>query len=144
MELAAPRGESRCLMATQPKPSEDEQRLLLRSLTEVGPSKPVGYLPLYTLRDFAHVAPESVAADAIALGLATTQLGPEECCITSGALYVYHREALARLLQTQAGALVAMGLPVDPDRFVTHIAAVWFEPDHPAYPILAAAFGDSV
>ena len=131
-------------MAVQPKPSEDERRLLLRSLTEVSPSKPVGYLPLYTLRDFAHLAPESAAADATARGLATAQFGPEECCIKSGALYVYHREALARLLQAQAGILATVGLPLDPDRFVKHIAAVWFGPDHPAYPIVAAAFGDGV
>jgi hypothetical protein len=48
------------------------------------------------------------------------------------------------LTQAQADVLAAIGLPVDPDRFVTHIAAIWFEPDHPAYPIVAAAFGDSV
>jgi hypothetical protein len=27
-------------------------------------------------------------------------------------------------------------------RVVAHIAAIWFAEDHPAYPIIATAFGD--
>ena len=66
-------------------PTEAEQ--LLRSLSQVGPNKPIGYLPLYTLRDVARIPPERVAADAITRGLAAVQFGPDECCIKSGALY---------------------------------------------------------
>ena len=41
--------------------------------------------------------------------------------------------------------LEADNLPLDPDRFVAHIAAVWFQPNHPAYDVIAviaAAFGE--
>jgi hypothetical protein len=117
-------------------PSENERRALLRSLMEVGPSKPVGYLPL-------QLTPEAVAAASAACGLATAQFGPDACCIKSGALYVYDREVLAALLEETADAVRAAGLPFDPDRFVVHIASVWFEKDHPSYPIIATAFGDS-
>jgi hypothetical protein len=116
---------------------------LLRSLTEVGPSKPVGYLPLYTIEEFVQLTPEAVAAAATARGLTTAQFGPAACCIKSGALYVYDREALASLLQERADAIFAAGLPLDPDRFVAHIATVWFEKDHPSYPIIVTVFGDN-
>jgi hypothetical protein len=129
--------------AKRPVPSEDERRFLLRSLTEVGPSKPVGYLPLYTIRDFVQLSPETVAAAATARGLTTAQFSPQECCIKSGALYVYHRAALASLLQARADAVTAAGLPLDPDRFVAHIAAVWVDEDHPAQTVIRAAFADS-
>jgi hypothetical protein len=49
---------------------------------------------------------------------------------------------LAAYLQLTAGTVRAAGLPPDRDSFVAHIATVWFEQDHPAYPIIAAAFGD--
>jgi hypothetical protein len=110
---------------------------------EIGASKPVSYLPLYTIEDFVRQTPEAVAAAATARGLATAQFGSAACCIKSGALYVYDREVLASLLQERADAIVAAGLPLDPDRFVAHIATVWFEKDHPAYPIIARVFGDS-
>jgi hypothetical protein len=126
----------------RPKPSEDERRALLRSLAEVGPSKPIGYLPLYAIEEFVQLSPQSVADAVTARGLTTALFGPSECCIKSGALYVYHREALVTLLQERAAVLIAVGLPLDPDRFVAQIAAVWFEKDHPAYSVIATAFGD--
>jgi hypothetical protein len=33
-------------------------------------------------------------------------------------------------------------MPTDAEGFIAHIAAVWIEPDHPAYPIVAKAFGE--
>ncbi len=131
------------MMTRCTEPNEDERNALLRSLTTIGPSKPVGYLPLYTIEKFARLAPDTVAAAAAARGLATAQFDPSACCIKSGALYAYHRDALATLLQANADAVRAAGLPLDPDHFVARIAAVWFEENHPARPIIAAAFGDS-
>jgi len=127
----------------RPEPSENDRQALLRSLTEVGPSKPVGYLPLHTIEEFVQMAPEAVAATAASRGLATAQFGPAACCIKSGALYVYDREALASLLQENVAAIAAACLPQDADRFVAHIVTNWFDEDHPAYPIIARAFGES-
>jgi hypothetical protein len=125
------------------EPDEDKRKTLLRNLTVVGSTKLVGYLPLYTIRDFVKLPPETIAADAIARGLVAAQFGPDTCCIKSGALYVYDREALAKFLQTQADAVSVAGLPNDPDCFVARIAAVWYAEDHPACWIIPRAFGDS-
>lgn len=140
MELAHDRDRRRCLISMQHQPNEAEW--LLRSLSKVGPNKPVGYLPLYTLTAVAQLAPESIAADAVARGLAAVRFGPEECCIQSGAIYIYDRVALSMLLRRHADTLAAEGVPSDPDHFVAHIAATWLEPSQAVYPIIAAAFGD--
>jgi len=116
---------------------------LLRSLAEVGPSKPVGYLPPHTIDDFVQLSPEALAKAATARGLATAQFGPDICCIKSGALYVYDREVLAKLLHMQADVISAAGLPLDPDLFDALIATVWFAADHPVRPIIASAFGEA-
>ncbi len=87
-----------------------ERQFLLRSLTRVGPEKPVGYLPLYTLTEFAEADPDRLAADALARGLAAAQFGPAECCIKSGALYIYDRAALDRLLKSNVDTLTAAGM----------------------------------
>ena len=130
-------------MTRQAAPTEAEREVYLRDLSRVGPNKPIGYLPLYTIRDFAQLTLESVAAAAAARGLVTARFGPEACCIKSGALYVYNPSALAKILQTHAETLQASGLPIDPNHFISHIAKTWFQPDHPAYGIIAEAFGSS-
>ena len=130
-------------MSNQPVPTDAEREIYLRDLSRVGPRKPVGYLPLYTIQDFAHLSQEIVAALATARGLSAAEFSPRECCIKSGALYVYDPRALARLLRAHADVLEANGFPLDPDRFVAHIATTWFQIDHPAYAVIAQAFGAS-
>jgi hypothetical protein len=123
-------------------PSDAEQRAMLRCVMEVGPLKPIGYLPLSTIRA-AKTASEMVASSALTRGLAAIQFPPEACCIRSGALYVYDRAALNALLKACAAEAAAAGLPVQSDAFVAQIASVWYERDHPAHPIIAAAFGET-
>jgi hypothetical protein len=122
---------------------EFRRTFVLRSLTQVGPEKPIGYLPLYTLRDFAGVDPAIICAEATARGLAAAQFGPDDCCIDSGALYIYDRQALSLLLQAHSEILVEVGIPREPELFVALIAAVWLEPEHPVYQIIAKAFGET-
>lgn len=129
-------------MEAYPKLSDEQQNALLQSLTAVGVSKPIGYLPLYTIEKLLRLTPEALADAAAKRGLATVQLDAAACCIKSGALYAYDRQALTRLLQVNAYAVHAAGLPLDPDEFVVHVASIWFEEQHPAYRVITAAFGD--
>lgn len=131
-------------MAKSPAPTNNERQAILRSLDDVGPSKPVGYLPLSTIDEILLISPEAVAAGLTARGLATARFSPEDTCIESGALYVYHRAALHTLLANRAEAVGIADLPLDPDRFVVRIATTWFDEDHPAKPIIAAAFGNQL
>lgn len=129
-------------MSKRPPPDEAERERLLLDLSQVGPNKTIGYLPLYRVRDFVQLSPDVIAADAAVRGLASELFGPAKCCIKSGALYVYDLKGLSRLLATHADSLEAENLPLDLDRFVARIAEVWFQPDHPACVVIAAAFGE--
>jgi len=118
-----------------------ERTAVLSGLRRVGPRKALGYLPLRTITDILQISPATLLAEAASKGLAAIQIEPDRCCIKSGALYVYDRKALGELLEGAASTLNRHGLPLDPDQFVQHIAANWFESDHPAYPVIEAAFG---
>jgi hypothetical protein len=115
---------------------------ILRSLTDVGSSKPVGYLPIYTIKRFLYTTPKAIAAAAARCGLATAHFTKRNTGIQSGALYVYDRDALDRLLDDEAEAVASAGLPPNADMFVAHIAAVFYATGHLAHRIIAAAFGD--
>ena len=56
MELDSHADEGRRLMTRRRKPTEGERQTLLRSLIEVGSSKPIGYLPLHTIKDFVQLS----------------------------------------------------------------------------------------
>ena len=121
---------------------DGEHERILRSLTAVGHTKPVGYLPLNTVASVLGADPAELAAQARSRGLSAIALDPGQCCIKSGALYVYHRAALRQLLRRATNQVRSSGLSTKPDEFVRQIAAQWFEPDHPIQPIIRAAFGD--
>jgi hypothetical protein len=86
--------------------TEADRQRLLHDLMQVGLRKPLGYVPLYTLKELLRRDPEDIASEVVASGLAAAQFGPDRCCIKSGALYVYDREALAELLQARADVLL--------------------------------------
>ncbi|MBY5523413.1 hypothetical protein [Rhizobium leguminosarum] len=122
---------------------DDKMRsAILHSLTAVGRSKPVGYLPIYTIKRFLKTTPKALAASAARRGLATAQFTTRSCRIKSGAFYVYDRVALESLLKEQAEAVQAAGLPSNAGTFVAHIAAVWYDTGHPAHGIIATTFGE--
>jgi len=82
---------------------------VLESLSLVGPSKAVGYLPLRTVTHVLGLTVEGVIADAEARGLKAIPLGPRQCCIKSGALYVFDEEALERILRGSSTTLQDVG-----------------------------------
>jgi hypothetical protein len=113
-----------------------------QSLGVVGPKKAVGYLPLYTISEVLGAELDDLVGEAESQGLSTIVLGPDRCCIKSGALYVYHRAALEKLLRQAADVVQNSGLSSNPEQFVEQIAATWFEPEEPIYPVIKAAFSD--
>lgn len=125
-------------------PTDAEEWDFLRDLNRVGPSKPVSYLPLRTIRRLAKRRSEAVAADAKRRGLSAIQCRPDHCHVQSGALYVYDPKALAGILGPWAGLLVRYRIPRHPRRFIVHIAHTFYERPHPASMPIAVAFGESL
>jgi hypothetical protein len=114
---------------------------IVSSLAEVGPEKPLGYLPLYTVRDVLHMDPHALARDAAARGLSAVMFDADACCIKSGALYLFDRRAFDGILQSSAATLLSNGWTVDVDQFVARIAREWVDPTHPVAPVIRRAFG---
>jgi len=122
----------------------EERDQILQSLYGVGPEKAIGYLPLYTLAEFLQIDPYQLA-EHIALSDRTAVIfNAEQCRIKSGAIYVYDRVELQGILAASDTLLTKNGLSIDPDKFVEEIAATWFEPEHPVYPIIVTAFGEAI
>jgi hypothetical protein len=119
-----------------------KRSVALGNLTRVGPAKPIGYLPLYTIRHILLMDPHVLARNGVSRGLSAAVYQADECCIKSGALYLYHRSSLEQLLQSVRSVLVANSWPIDPDQFVARIAREWIDSSHPSKPVIERAFGD--
>lgn len=128
---------------TWPLPADERDRVLWDDLWRVGPEKSMGYLPLYTVRSVLGVDAETLAAEAASRRLSALLLGSCECCIKSGALYVFDRRGLAALLASASDVLTSAGWPVTPEAFARAVASDWVEPDDPVLPVVRRAFGDA-
>ncbi|KFC74788.1 hypothetical protein FG93_00967 [Bosea sp. LC85] len=121
----------------------DEQRASsLSDLERVGCGKIIGYLPLQTVRIFLGLKVKDVVHTASSRGVSAISIGPKDCCIKSGALFVYDRTQLAALLEASTMALEQSNFPGEPELFVRAIARDWLEADHPVMPIIRAAFAN--
>jgi hypothetical protein len=120
---------------------DEERNRILRSLILIGPKKAVGYLPLYTIEGLG-LRSEDIQTECASKDLVAVELGSTVCCIQSGALYVYDRSALEKLLNSSSANLKANDWPTDPDAFVRAIAMTWMEADHTIMPLIRKAFAD--
>ena len=119
-----------------------ERTAILSSLSQVGPAKPLGYLPLHTICDILHMDARALAAEAEANGLSALLIGPEQCCIKSGALYIFDKQSLGTLLRSSSSTLSENCWPLDPTQFVARVACEWIDQAHPVASVIHRAFGN--
>lgn len=113
----------------------------LTDLTDVGPTKPLGYLPLQTLRGY-HIDLQQLEATLLARGLSVLRTDPTESHIRSGALYAYHEPSLRALLERSARVLTVAAWPTEPTAFVQAVDTLTAPRDTELYELVAEAFGD--
>ncbi len=123
--------------------SEQDRQRIFGNLAAVGNAKPLGYLPLATLEKHLEMDVTKVADSFEKQGLKTRVFLANECCINSGALYVYDPAALQSVLNAGLEVLERNKWPIAAALFVDRVAKHWVEPDDPAYPVIQQAFGDS-
>jgi hypothetical protein len=123
--------------------NEQTRRLVFGSLAAVGNAKPVGYLPLATLEKHLAMDVTEVADSFAKRGLKTRIFLANECCINSGALYVYDPSALQSVLNAASDVLARNKWPISAELFVDRVAKFWIEESDPVYAIIQRAFGDS-
>jgi hypothetical protein len=125
---------------------QDRQRILQRifgSLAAVGNAKPLGYLPLTTLEKHLAMDVTEVADSFAKRGLKARVFLANECCINSGALYVYDPATLQSVLNAASDVLERNKWPISAELFVDRVAKFWVEENDPVYPVIQRVFGES-
>ena len=103
----------------------------------------MGYLPLATLEKHLAMDATEVADSFEKRGLKTRVFLANECCINSGALYVYDPSALQSVLNAASDVLERNKWPISAELFVDRLAKFWIEESDPVYPVIQRAFGNS-
>lgn len=129
----------------KPKKSEENEQekiKLLNDLYQVGPQKPLGYLPLDTLTDVCKVNPEKLEQELQSKGLKTIQLDENESRIAhKGALFAYDENALQQLLDKHCDILEKSGWPNTAEAFIRNLK-IRVEAKTDLFDLIADAFGD--
>jgi len=95
----------------------------LSHLRQVGPNKPMGYLPLSTIRDRG-TDPEVVLAELQGRNVSATVLPEAACHVRGGALFAYSPRALQLLLDANQEILKQAAWPTVADAFAERVAKV--------------------
>ena len=116
----------------------DRHQKLLSDLTCVGPSKPVGYLPLSTFAKLPIDQKETIGS-LRKRGLTVTVLGRSR--FASASIYVYDKPALQALLDKASPMLESHGWPYEAAGYIKalHTDRAY---DPPLYNFVAMTFGD--
>lgn len=110
--------------------AEDKDEIM-RSLTSVGISKAVGYLPLNTIINVLGYNVDILKSHFISSGLEVNIMNENECCIYSGAFFVYD-EIMVRFIATEHSLLLKqMNFNSDPIEIIRLISSFWYEIDDP-------------
>ncbi|MBW9072833.1 MULTISPECIES: hypothetical protein [Agrobacterium] len=117
---------------------------ILQGHVQLGPEKPVSYLPLNTIENMLGLTVDRYREMLRAGGNESMLFEDQQCAINSGAVYGYNVPALGVLLRQFNSILIANGWPDAPEQFVEKIARNWVEDvDAPLLLIIRAAFGDN-
>jgi hypothetical protein len=119
---------------------EKRKEKLLNDLRLVGEEKPLGYLPISTLKKICGTDPQTMRDELEPKGIIVVEFKEDECRVPGGALYAYDRNALGRLLDSGKAILEKNGWPTEPDGFVRHLKVFGEDPD--LYRLIMHAFAD--
>ncbi len=111
-------------------------------LWPVGPKKPLGYV-CESLVEGENWKPRALEFTFRALGLETKIMNdPNTIHGNVDTIYVYHREALAKLLRANEGVLNRYGWTTDPLDFIKNVNKYAARPKTDLFDLIANAFAD--
>jgi hypothetical protein len=122
--------------------SEKERQSIFGNLAAVGSGKSLGYLPIATLRKHLDLDEDEIVSSFERRGLKAKTFQAHECCIKSGAIYVFDPVGLQRVLNAASDILKDSSWPVVAEAFVNKVAKIWVDPSHPVYAVIRRAFGE--
>lgn len=121
---------------------ENDKQVYYDDLERVGKVKPLGYLPLDTIRVYNREDPEVVAKRAKESGLYAILFSEEESRVRSGALYIADIASLNELLLANRTTLLEYGWPADPLNFIRRVTTESAPKKTVLFDLIADAFAD--
>ena len=123
-------------------PVEQDRRKGLEQIRNLGPHKPMGYLPIDTLSSYFHSNVTEEIERARQKGFKYLILSPNETHIgTEGALFIYDEQPLRQLLDENWEVLLKCRWPIDPEAFVRKTASVFAREGTQLRKVVDKAFG---
>ncbi|MBW0005448.1 MAG: hypothetical protein JO216_18395 [Hyphomicrobiales bacterium] len=119
---------------------KDEVR---RHFDEIGKTKAVGYLPMYTITDILLISADDWARTLTERGLCVRVFNEDETCIDRGAMYVYDPRMIAELTERHKGTILKKGWKANAEFIIETIAKDWFERSDPIMPFIRELFNDT-
>jgi len=107
-------------------------------LLNVGIIKNVGYLPLSTIGSEQNISDFIIWAKST--GKTWKRFDNGQCDTDSGALFIYDRVPLIDMINKHKEKMIEGQIPIDPDKFIEHIATVFVHDKNPGYDAVLEAF----
>lgn len=120
----------------------EHAKRILDSHLNVGKEKPVSYLPIKTVEDVIRISVRAYESMIESMGNRSSIFPPEECCINSGAVYVYNNLYLDKILKDNIKILSKNDWPDNAEGFIRKIASEWLDDESPIMPIIKKVFGE--
>ena len=120
---------------------DQSKKKYLNHLLDIGPDKPMGYLPLNDIRNLCKVNYIELMNYLKQKGLEVKKWDRSFCSVGSGALYAYDKNSLQNLLDHNFSILDDADWPRKADEFVVKVATTYANKPF-LYDLVADAFGD--
>jgi hypothetical protein len=124
-------------------PLAEHAKRILDSHINVGKEKPASYLPIKTVECVIGISIPAYEAMIESTGNQSSVFLSGECCIDSGAVYVYNNIYLGKILKDNLNIIIKNNRPATIEEFIRKIASEWFDDESPIMPIIRKAFGEA-
>ena len=115
---------------------------ILKDLDDVGPEKPLGYLPGYTLKVLLREDLRILKRKYRKKGLTVRILSKKRTTSRTSRFYVFDREAVKKHIDDNLFLIRHHSWPTHPDGLVEMIAKVHLHQDHGLMPLVKKLFAD--
>ena len=121
---------------------EHHRKAILNSLTEVGSTKSVGYLPLRTITKLLKIPVDEIRENLNSPTVRTMVFQEDQTCISGGALFAFDDRMMRSIIDRHHQVLQEQKWPPDSSDIIGKLAEEWYERDNPVMPFIRELFGD--
>jgi hypothetical protein len=121
-----------------------DQQFILKSITNVGKEKALGYLPLNTILNILKLSIDELKTQAEEKQLCWFLYDREDCCVKSGAFFVYEPDKVLDAIKLHKDILQKYHIATNPKDVIINLATNWYEPGHEIMNFIRELYGDQL